>query len=344
MARSDQLGRQWKIIRALIASRKGISVRDLAAELDCHARTVYRDLEALQVAGFPVYSERIDNSSYWHILESARHQIPIPFNLTELMALYFSRDMLKVLKNTVFYDSLESLFQKIKTTLSPDVTRYLNQFENSLYVGLKPYKEYGKFKEIIHQANDAVLTRHLIRITYYTMSRRKESERIIAPYKLWFFDGTFYLLAHCRLRNDIRLFAIDRIKKIESLDTPFETPEDFDMNTILQSSFGAFIGDPVPVSIHFSSDIAGYITEKIWHRSQTIDPLPDGSIIFKATVAGTKEIKHWIMGWGAGAKVLGPESLKQEIAAESTAMVRSYEQNKTIYHENTKGRKHEKKS
>jgi len=339
MARSDQLGRQWKIIRALIASRKGRSVRDLAAELDCHARTVYRDLEALQVAGFPVYAERIDNASYWHILESARHHIPIPFSLTELMALYFSRDMLKFLKNTVFYDSLESLFQKIKTTLSPDYTRYLKQIESSLHVGLKPYKEYGKFKDIIHRANAAVLSRHLIRITYYTMSRRKESERVIAPYKLWFFDGTFYLLAHCRLRNAIRLFAIDRIKKIESLNTPFETPEDFDMNAVLQSSFGAFIGDPVPVSVHFSSDIAGYITEKIWHAHQTIDPLPDGSIVFKATVAGTKEIKHWIMGWGASAKVLAPESLKQEIAAESAAMAQNYKQkriNKTI---NTKTRK-----
>jgi hypothetical protein len=45
-----------------------------------------------------------------------KHHIPIPFNLMELMALYFSRDMMKVLKDTVFYDNLESLFNKIKTT------------------------------------------------------------------------------------------------------------------------------------------------------------------------------------------------------------------------------------
>ena len=58
MARGDQLGRQWKIIRSLIASKRGKSVQDLASELSCHPRTVYRDLEALQVAGFPVYTER----------------------------------------------------------------------------------------------------------------------------------------------------------------------------------------------------------------------------------------------------------------------------------------------
>jgi predicted DNA-binding transcriptional regulator YafY len=56
MARGDQLGRQWKIIQTLIYSRRGKSAAELASDLDCHPRTVYRDLEALQIAGFPIYS------------------------------------------------------------------------------------------------------------------------------------------------------------------------------------------------------------------------------------------------------------------------------------------------
>jgi len=49
MARGDQLGRQWKIIQTLISSRKGKSAADLTQNLECYPRTVYRDLEALQV-------------------------------------------------------------------------------------------------------------------------------------------------------------------------------------------------------------------------------------------------------------------------------------------------------
>jgi predicted DNA-binding transcriptional regulator YafY len=51
MPRGDQLARQWKIIQTLITSRRGKSAADLAEELECHPRTLYRDLEALQVEG-----------------------------------------------------------------------------------------------------------------------------------------------------------------------------------------------------------------------------------------------------------------------------------------------------
>jgi len=53
MARGDQLGRQWKIIQILVSSKRGKSAAELADDLECHPRTLYRDLEALQVAGFP---------------------------------------------------------------------------------------------------------------------------------------------------------------------------------------------------------------------------------------------------------------------------------------------------
>ena len=46
MARGDQLGRQWKIIQTLVSARKGKSAAELAEVLECHPRTLYRDLEA----------------------------------------------------------------------------------------------------------------------------------------------------------------------------------------------------------------------------------------------------------------------------------------------------------
>ncbi len=325
MARGDQLGRQWKIIQTLISSRKGKSAADLAQNLECHPRTLYRDLEALQVAGFPIYTERSEGKNLWSLLDTVKHQIPVPFTLTELMALYFGRDMLKVFKDMVFYDSLESLFQKVKTTLPPESIKYLKNVEQTLHLSMKPYKEYGKFKEILNRVNDAAINRKSIEIVYYTMSRKKESRRRVDPYRIWFFNGTFYLIGLCHMRNEVRIFALDRIKMLHQTKETFEVPEDFSLEDFTGPSFGVYQGEPVHIKVWFHADVAGYIKEKIWHESQQIHPQDDGSIIFEAEVAGTDEIRFWIMTWGSKAKVLEPQSLRQEIRAEAEMMARLYE-------------------
>ena len=79
------------------------------------------------------------------------------------------------------------------------------------------------------------------------------------------------------------------------------------------------------VRIWFAPEIAGYIREKVWHDTQTIESRKDGSIIFEAEVAGTEEIKYWVLKWGAKAVVMAPESLRDEIRAEATAMLQMTE-------------------
>ena len=333
MARGDQLGRQWRVLQALITSKGGKSAAELADELECHPRTVYRDLEALQIAGFPIYTDREDGKSLWSLLDTVKHQIPIPFTLTELMALYFSRDMLKVFKHTHFHDSLESLFKKVKATLPKKSLGYLDEVEQVLHVGLKPYKEYGKFREIINQVNEAALEKRRVEILYYAMSQREKTKRKVDPYRIWFFNGTFYLIGFCHLRNEIRTFALDRIRMLSPTEETFAVPEDFKLEDFLRSSFGVFRGKPGKVKIRFAPEVAGYIQEKVWHESQKIRPQKDGSLLFEAEVAGTDEIKYWIMTWGAKAEVLEPASLREEIRREAAEILGRYEatEKKTRY-------------
>jgi len=266
MARGDQLARQWIIFQKLATSRYGKSVNDLAADLDCHPRTVYRDLDALQAAGFPIYNERVNGTAFWSLMESARQPVPIPFSLPELIALYFSRNLLRILKDTVFYDSLESLVKKVKSTLPAESRNYLEQVEKSIRAGTGPHKKYDKFKDVIETLSQAVIQKRAVELVYYTMSRKKISRRTVEPYRIWFYNGTFYLIGHCRWKNEIRIL--------------------------------------------FAPDAAGYVQEKIWHPSQKIDAHKDGSILFEVTVANTREIKSWVMGWGSQARVLRPADFK----------------------------------
>jgi predicted DNA-binding transcriptional regulator YafY len=325
MARGDQLARQWRILQSLIASRRGKSAADLARELAYHWRTVYRDLEALQQAGFPIFTDRIEGKSLWSILDSARQSIPIPLNLTELMALYFSRGMMMVLKNTVYFASLQSFFQKIKATLPPATIEYLEKIEETLEVGSKPHKEYNQLRDVVEQITEATAHRRLLEIDYFTMSRKKKTRRKVAPYKIWFFDGAFYLIGYCRLRQDIRVFALDRIQALKITEETFEMPEDFRAEDFMRTSFGVFHGQPQQVRIRFTADVAGYIREKTWHATQKIVSQRDGSILFEARVAGTAEIKFWVLSWGAKAQVLSPASLRDEILSEAAAMLHNYQ-------------------
>jgi len=324
MARGDQLGRQWRIIQTLISSRTGKSASELADGLNCNPRTVYRDLEALQVAGFPIYTERVDGKNLWSLLDTVKHQMPVPFSLTELMALYFGRDMLKVFKDTAFYESLESLLQKVRTTLPPESIKYLNNVEQTLHLAIKPYKDYGRFKEILNRVTDAALNHKTIEIVYFTMSRKKETRRKVDPYRVWFFNGTFYLIGLCHMRNEVRIFALDRIKMLHQTRETFKVPEDFNLDDFMGSSFGVYQGPPIHIQVWFHPDVAGYIKEKIWHGSQKIHQQDDGSIIFEAEVAGTDEIRFWIMTWGSKAEVLEPESLREEIKGEAERMAKRY--------------------
>lgn len=324
MARGDQLGRQWRIIQTLISSRTGKSAAELAVELDCHPRTVYRDLEALQVAGFPVYTERVEGKNLWSLLDTVKHHVPVPFSLPELMALYFGSSMLKVFKGTFFYDALESLSQKIKTTLPPESIKYLKNVEQTMQVAIKPYKDYAKFRGIIERANDAAVKRKTVEIVYYTMSRKKESRRKVNPYRIWFFNSTFYMIGHCHMRGEVRIFALDRIKMLHETNDHFDVPDDFNLEDFVRPSFGVFQGETVKVKVRFDPDVAGYIREKVWHESQKIADEKDGSVIFEAEVAGTDEIRFWVMGWGSHAEVLEPEALREQIRAEAETLLGRY--------------------
>lgn len=324
MARGDQLARQWMIIQTLISSKRGRSAGELARELEINPRTVYRDLEALQAAGFPIYTDKVEGKSLWSFLDVIKHQIPIPFTLMELMALYFSSDMMKVFRGTVFYESLESLFKKVRTTLPPESIKYLDSAEQTIHISHKPHNRFSEFKEIINRINQAALQKKTVDIVYFTMSRKKESRRLVDPYKVWFFGGTLYLIGKCHNRNEVRIFALDRIKMLHITEESFQVPEDFSLDEFMNHSFGVFKGEPCHVRVWFHADIAGYIKEKVWVENQEIVLQEDGSIIFQADVAGIDEIKFWIMSWGAKAEVLEPESLREEVSAEAESMVSLY--------------------
>ena len=326
MARGEQLARQWKLIQMLLTSPQGRTIRRLCEALACTRRTLYRDLEALQQAGFPLYNYKQNGTAYWSLVEGyEKPQIPLPLDVAELTALYLSRFMLKAVPYTVFHHALDSLFQKVKTTLPQRLLNSLDAFSGNLSIRTFPHAANPISKRLFDDLNSAVDARHYVDIDYYTPSRRKQTRRRIAPYRLTYYDGAFYLVAYCNLRRAIRIFALNRIRFFETTLKNFEFPSEFDIDAYLQDSFGIFAGKTERISIRFLPEVADYISDRIWHPSQQLHHLEDGSLIMELEVAGMQEIKAWVLKWGQNAAVIGPDRLKRDIGKELKTMLSYYD-------------------
>jgi len=324
--RGDQLSRQWQLIQRLAKSRVGVGLDDLAEDLGCVRRTVYRDLDALMYAGFPVVSERRDNHVYYRFLESFRMG-DVPFTPDELLALAFSEDLLRTLEGTVFHDSIQSALAKIRAGLGPELTVYLARLAETFRVMPGPHKEYAEFSETIRVLNDAVLSCTSVQIRYRTGSTGAVRTRTLDPYRVWYRSGGLYVLGHDHRSDEIRTFAIDRIERIEQTNDPFDVPADFDFDEFTAASFGVATEPAISVCIRFAARVRTYIEERRWHPSQSISSVPEGGgdLELRMEVGSTAELRSWILSFGSDAEVLAPVSLRDEVSAEIKAAALRYE-------------------
>lgn len=325
MPREGQIARLLRIVQLMATRGYGVTVGEMAYEEDCSPRTIYRDLVALQEAGFPIYSEKEDQKTIWRFVDGYKHYIPIPFEINELVALYYGRGMFEVLKGTAFYDSLESLAKKIRSSLAPETVRLIDQFDDVLAFGQRAAKDYGRFREIVNQVNRACSEQRQIEMVYYTLSRDTETQRRLDPYKIWYFEGTLYLIGFCHMRNEVRMFALDRIRLVEVKDVKFKIPEGFSIEKYMANCFGLIHDEVVHVKVQFTGDAARWVADRKWHPSQEIQTNTDGSITASYRVGGTSEIKKWILGFGPMAEVQEPKDLYVEIVSDASEMLENYE-------------------
>jgi len=322
--RGDQLARQWRLIQRLANSRVGVSLDDLADELECVKRTVYRDLDALMFAGFPVVSEKRDGRVFYRFLDGFRMG-GSPFTPDEILALAFGEDLLRTLEGTVFHDSIRSALAKIRAGLSPQLAEYLERLRESFRVLPGPHKSYSRFRDTIRVLNDAVLAKRTVRIRYRTGSSGAVRRRDLDPYRVWYRSGALYAIGHDHLSGELRTFAIDRIREIEPTGRRFEVPASFDFDAMLASAFGV-ISDPdtQKVRVRFEPDWAAWVAERTWHPSQRVEPRPGGALELAMQVAGLAEVKSWVLSFGAGAHVLEPDALRREVEQELAKALRAY--------------------
>ena len=291
-------------------SKSGLTANQVAEEGGVSLRTAYRDMDDLQAAGFPIYTEKEGKITRWRFIDNYKFNIPEPFTLTELLCLHLGGDLLKVFKGTVFQESQQSILDKIRTMLPPETLAYLDRIRAAYQMGGGPCKDYSCFSGVIDQINRAVADRKTVEFGYWSLKSDERTTRKVDPYKIWFYDGTIYVIGHCHMRRDIRTFVIDRINMLQVLDDCFKIPEQFSFDNYVRHSFKVMQDELYAVTVRISPSWSRYIGEKIWHQSQRIQKLIDGGIEISFRVAGLDEIRQWVLGLGPEAVVVEPYELK----------------------------------
>jgi predicted DNA-binding transcriptional regulator YafY len=326
--RNAEVIRQWTILREIERARAaGVTIEGMAALCGVTTRTIRRDLQALEEAGFPLYDDRShdDRRTRWKINGEALKGLVAGLTLSELCALYFSRTLLESLSGTPFRDDVESAFEKLSDALTPHMRRFLDQLPRVITTKTDPGRIHADPREqqIIARALDATLHLRQATLTYHSASSGRTKRYLVHPHRLAYAQGALYLLAYVPEYGEVRTFAVERVEELSLLDEHFTPIEDLP-DEAFPHSLGVHSGPPERVDIEFQPAAAGYVRTRQWHASQRTRDTPAGTLIVTLDVCLDRALDSWILSFGPFARVLSPPALSQRIAAQIEAAMAQY--------------------
>lgn len=318
----SQAARVQGILRTL-GARQGITIGELADEFSVTKRTLYRDLKALEEAGYPILTEVIEGTTYWKLEPSFKGIPPVTFTLNELMALYFSRKLIVSPGGSPFRAEIESAFKKIESVLPAKHIDRLEKIDEMFTPLAKASKKINLNKGVFETVQWALLNQNPLKLEYKPRKGNRAFPFDVYPYSLLFYKGEFYLLCFVPGKG-MRHFALEGIKRAERTKERFEFPDDSSISEFLKVPFGLFHGKAINVKVVFDKELSDYIQRRTWHPSQKIKELKDGSILLSMTASGKEEIKAWILSFGPKAEVLSPKFLREEIKEDISESITFY--------------------
>lgn len=163
----------------------------------------------------------------------------------------------------------------------------------------------------------ALVEKHQIQIAYATGSRGGQvNARVVEPYHLLPYGRSWHLIAYDHKREDVLQFKVDRIQEAELLESHYNAPKAFDLETYLGDGWGMMrgsAGPPEQVILHFEAQAGRWVAEEEWHKSQQSEELPDGRIQVEFLVGITPEMVSWLLYYGEKVVVVRPRWLGEKV-------------------------------
>lgn len=309
-------------ILLLLQRYRRMSARALAERLEVSPRTIQRDMEALSMAGVPVYAERGARGG-WVLPDDYRVDLS---GLTEpeLQALFLAQPV-RPLADLGYREAAEGALLKLLVTL-PDVQRReAERARQRLLIDTSGWRQGEEPVPCLPALQDALWRDRRVRIAY----RRGDGttvERQLDPLGLVAKGSRWYLVA--AVDGEVRTYRVSRVQAVTVTDEPCARPEGFDLAAYWAESTARFVRElprypftlrAAPMARPRLGAAAGYV------RAERIEPPAADGWAVVHLVADVEEVAvGYVLGFGDAVEVLDPPALRQRVLATARRVVAFY--------------------
>lgn len=308
------LNKSQKFVRLLEALQDpgGGNAYELMSRFGLDDRTLRRYVSDLRDLGLPLLTEgRGPERRVWMAASYRRKRVQL--SLLELISLKFGRSAFSFLEGTGFTNDMDVALESF-VALGDDAITQAGDIDRKFVAVPEHRKDHTRDSDLIDDVLSAVVYQNPSTAFYAKVggtTRKYELEPLtLAVYK----QGLYLFARDTSDGGRIKTFAIDRFRSFRrSRGQHFEYPDDYDPHSLFADSFGIIGGEPQDIVLRFHRRVAPYIQERIWHPSQSIERLPDGSLQLTMRVGIAAELVSWVMSFGPDVMVCAPEDLSNRI-------------------------------
>lgn len=312
--RERQMVRLLGILGVLLEGGRP-TVRELAERFGTRRETIYRDLHALEDAGYPISGDENGCLSRPR-LELGRGAPRPEFTAEEVEALRWA--VLHAPSANPLDAALRAAVAKLDALAKPrPIEQVFSRWHNR-----QPLAAAGA-RHILPLV-EAILRRARCRVTYRSPASPGPKTYFFEPYKIVEVECRLYCIGRTPPHEGFNPLALQRIEALEVTPDIFERDPSFDEAALRATAFGIAWDQPMEIRLRFRADQAPYVTERVWHPSQQFVTFEDGSLQMSFRAGGSFEIVRWILGWGDAVTVEAPESLRATVASKLEAALEAY--------------------
>jgi len=294
----------------MLQSGRAYTADALASELEVSRRTVFRDLNMLEMANIPYY---FDESRGGYSISQHFFLPPVNLTLGEALAILIVSSRARGGSHLPLLSECGKAALKLESALPPAVREHVGSIIHNVNFSLGPTASHEGKADYFDQLAHALAERRVCRIGYNSLFEQAQLEIEIEPLRLTFMGRAWYLIAYSRMHKEIRTFKLVRISSLAVMGQHFEHRPDVPENVFGNAWNMIPEGQEYDVHLRFDKKVAGNVAEVQWHPTQQSSFNEDGTMDFQARVDGLGEIAWWILGYGDQVEVLSPVPLREKV-------------------------------